>query len=100
MPLYLVVHTPRKDEEEKVYPSTRMLDMARDHGQHERTRWLKTWSPDLHDDRHFSLWEARSAEDISEVMSRYGFLSHTESETVCVEEWTPADVLDKTEDAP
>lgn len=99
MARYLVVHTPRKDEEDKVYPPTRMLEMARDHGQDERTRWLKTWSPDLHDDRHFSLWEARSAEDINEVMARYGFLNHTDSETVCVEEWTPADVLEKSEDA-
>jgi hypothetical protein len=95
MPLYLVVHTPRAEEDpEMVYPPTKMLDMARDHGDaNARTRWLKTFSPDLHDERHFTLWEAKSSDDITEVMSRYGFLSEMESHPVCVQEWTPADVL-------
>lgn len=95
MPLYLVVHTPRKDDEEKLFPPTKMLDMARDHGAEDiRTRWLKTWSPDLHDERHFTLWSANSAADITEVMSRYSFLSETDSEPICVTEWSPADVLE------
>lgn len=95
MPLYLVVHTPRtEDDDVKVYPPTRMLDMARDHGGEEvRTRWIRTYSPDLHDERHFTLWDAKSAEDITEVMERYGFLSEMESHPVCIQEWTPADVL-------
>ncbi|HWV24142.1 MAG TPA: hypothetical protein VNZ58_08125 [Thermomicrobiales bacterium] len=94
MALYLVVHTPRKDEEEKVFPPTKMVEMARDHGgENERTRWLTTWSPDIHDERHFTLWSANSAEDIREVMSRYHFLSEMDSEPVCVQEWKPGDVL-------
>jgi hypothetical protein len=95
MPLYLVVHTPRtEDDDSKVFPPTRMLDMARDHGEADsRTRWLRTFSPDLHDERHFTLWDARSAEDITEVMERYGFLSEMDSHPVCVQEWTPSDVL-------
>lgn len=95
MALYLVVHTPRKDDEETLYPPTKMVDMARDHGgEQERTRWLKTWSPDLHDERHFTLWSARSAEDVSEVMKRYDFLSEMDSEPICVQEWSPIDVLE------
>lgn len=94
MSLYLVVHTPRKEDEEKVFPPTQMLEMARDHGDaNARTRWLKTFSPDLNDERHFTLWEAKSAEDINEVMSRYGFLSEMDAHPVRVQEWSPADVL-------
>jgi hypothetical protein len=95
MPMYLVVHTPRVDEhEETVYPPTRMLEMARDHGdENARTQWLRTFSPDLHDERHFTLWQAHSAEDITEVMERYGFLSEMDSHPICIQEWTPADVL-------
>lgn len=99
MPLYLVVHTPRKDVEDKAFPPTRMMEMARDHGEEDaRTRWLKTWSPDLHDERHFTLWSARSAEDINEVMSRYHFLDESDSEPICVQEWSPSDVLASIED--
>jgi len=95
MALYLVVHTPRKDDEETLYPATRMTEMARDHGQEgERTRWLTAWSPDLHDERHFTLWSAHSAEDVREVMKRYDFLSEMDSEPVCVQQWTPSDVLE------
>lgn len=100
MPLYLVVHTPRKEEEDRVHPATRMLEMARDHGAADaRTRWLTSWSPDIHDERHFTLWRANSAEDIREVMSRYHFLVEMDSEPVCVQEWTPADVLSVPDDA-
>lgn len=95
MALYLVVHTPRKDEEEAVHPPTKMVDMARDHGgENERTRWITTWSPDLHDERHFTLWSAHSADDIREVMERYNFLSEMDGEPICVQEWKPADVLE------
>jgi hypothetical protein len=99
MPLYLVVHTPRKDDEETLYPPTKMIDMAKDHGKEgERTRWLTTWSPDLHDERHFTLWSASSAEDVREVMERYHFLSEMDSEPVCVQQWSPADVLEAGQD--
>lgn len=95
MSLYLVVHTPRSEEdEEKIFPPTQMLEMARDHGDaNSRTRWLRTFSPDLNDERHFTLWEAKSADDIREVMERYGFLSEMDHHPVRVQDWTPADVL-------
>lgn len=99
MALYLVIHTPRKDVEEEVFPATNMADMARDHGGEDaRTRWLKSWSGDLHDDRHFTLWQANSAEDIQEVMARYHFLGEAESDVVCVQEWTPSDVASAASD--
>lgn len=93
MPLYLVVHTPKDIDDDTVFPATRMEDMARDHGKAgERTRWIKAFSPDLHDERHFTLWEAASAEDIREVMERYHFLVEMDSHPICVQEWTPEDV--------
>lgn len=96
MPMYLVVHTPRSlTDEETVYPPTRLTELARDHsGPEARTRWIKTMSPDLHDERHFSLWTAKNAEDILEVMERYDFMSEMEHHPVAVQEWDPQSVLD------
>jgi len=94
MPIYLVVHTPRNNDPSEVYPPSRMVDLAREHGHEDaQPRWLRTWSPDLHDERIFTLWEAVTAEHIREVMERYGFLSEMEAHAVCVQEWGPADVL-------
>lgn len=96
MPLYLVVHTPKTDvDEETVFPPTNLVDLARDHaGDDARTRWLKTLSPDLHDERHFSMWDARSADDICEVMERYHFMSEMDHHPIAVQEWDPQTVLD------
>lgn len=96
MPLYLVVHTPKTDvDDETVFPPTRLDDLARDHaGGDARTRWIKTFSPDLHDERHFTLWSARSADDILEVMERYAFMSEMENHPIAVQEWDPQTVLD------
>ena len=94
MPLYLVVHTPRPEEESAVHPPSRMVELAREHGREDaRPRWLRTWSPDLHDDRIFSLWEATSAADIRATMERFGFLSEMDAHPVAVQEWGPEDVL-------
>src|SRR5690349_5882446 len=99
MALYLVVHTPRPEEEETVHPPSRLVDLARVHGQKGvLPRWLKTWSPDLHDERIFSLWEAQAADDISAAMARFGFLSEMDAHPVHVAEWGPEDVLARAEE--
>ena len=96
MPLYLVVHTPRPDQEETAHAPSKMVELARAHGNDDsRPRWIRTWSPDLHDDRIFSMWEATAAEDISATMERYGFLSEMDAHPVCVQEWGPSDVLEQ-----
>lgn len=96
MPLYLVVHTPKTDvDEEAIFPPTKLEDLARDHaGEESRTRWIKTFSPDLRDERHFTLWSAKNAEDILEVMDRYDFMSEMEHHPIAVQEWDPQSVLD------
>lgn len=94
MALYLVVHTPKDPEGDEVFPPTNLADLAREHaGSDARTRWIKTLSPDLHDERHFTMWEARSAEDILEVMERYHFMSEMEHHPIAVQEWDPQTVL-------
>ena len=95
MPLYLVVHTPKEDvDDETVFPPTNLADLARDHaGQEARTRWIKTLSPDLHDERHFSLWNAKNADYIQEVMERYHFMSEMDHHPIAVQEWDPQTVL-------
>lgn len=96
MPLYLVVHTPKENvDEESVFPPSNLKDLARDHaGEDARTRWIKTLSPDLHDERHFTLWQARSSEDILEVMERYHFMSEMDNHPIAVQEWDPQSVLE------
>ena len=95
MARYLVVHTPKETDEEVVRQPTDMLELARNHGgESSSPRWLKTWSPDLHDDRLFTLWDARSADEISTVLARFSFLDHMEFQALCVQEWGPEDVLE------
>ena len=56
---YLVVHTPSEREVEPVRPPTRLRELAEASTTTGRSpRWLRAWSPDLHDDRIFSLWDA------------------------------------------
>lgn len=95
MPLYLVVHTPKADiAADAVFPPTNLVELAQDHAASDaRTRWIKTLSPDLHDERHFSMWEAHCAEDILEVMDRYHFMSEMDHHPVAVQEWDSQSVL-------
>ena len=94
MALYLVVHTPREDEDGGVQAPTRLADLARDSSDAGASpRWLKAWSPDLHDDRIFSLWESADAATITAALTRYGFLDHMDAQPLRVEEWGPAEVL-------
>lgn len=95
MALYLVVHSPVDPDDATVYPPSRLLDMARDlGGERAEPRWLKAWSPDLHDDRIFTLWEAEDAAAIGTALDQYGFLSHMTAQPIRVEEWGPAAVIE------
>ncbi len=93
MALYLVIHTPNETADETVNAPSRMLDLARASAEGASSRWIKTWSPDLHDDRIFSLWEAENAADITTAMTKYGFLDHMAAQPLRVQEWGPEDVL-------
>ena len=94
MALYLVVHTPIEGEVEAARPPTRLRDLAeaslRDSGS---PRWLKTWSPDLHDDRIFTLWDARTADEVRAALVEFGFLDDMDATPLRVNEWGPEDVL-------
>jgi hypothetical protein len=94
MALYLVVHAPRDPAEEDVRPPTRLRELAVKSGNAETSpRWLKTWSPDIHDDRIFTLWEARNGDEVLSALTEYGFLDDMESTPLRVREWGPEDVL-------
>lgn len=94
MALYLVIHTPREGSAEELHPPTRLAELAGIHSAEGISpRWLKAWSPDLHDDRIFSLWEAATAEEIRTVIAEFGFLDDLDAHPINVREWGPADVL-------
>lgn len=95
MTTYLVVHTPKLESESaSPSPPTRLVDLAREHGRADsQPRWLRAWSPDLHDERIFSLWEATNAEEIRSAIERFGFLDTMDAQPVNVREWGPDDVL-------
>lgn len=94
MALYLVVHFPDLDHGADPRPPSRLAELARTaQSDEELPRWLRTWSPDLHDDRIFSLWEARDADAIRAAMERFGFLDDMTAEPLRVREWGPAEVL-------
>lgn len=94
MVLYLVVHTPRETDGEETRAPTRLADMARDAGAEGGSpRWLKTWSPDVLDERIFSLWEADDDAEIAAALAHYGFLDDMAAEPLRVREWGPAEVL-------
>ncbi len=95
MARYLVIHTPDDVDDSAVRQPTNMLALAEEHGREASSpRWLKTWSPDLHDDRIFTLWDARNADEISKVLSRFGFLDHMSVQALRVQEWGPEEVFD------
>lgn len=94
MALYLVIHTPRADEEETVHAPSRMTELAQASLPADASpRWLKTWSPDVHDDRIFSLWEAENAAEVNAALTRYGFLDQMDAQPLRVQEWGPAEIL-------
>jgi hypothetical protein len=94
LPHYLVVHTPSEGEVESVRPPTRLRDLAEASTSSGRSpRWLKTWSPDLHDDRIFTLWDAETADDVLSALEEFGFLDDMNATPLRVREWGPEDVL-------
>jgi hypothetical protein len=94
MALYLVVHTPVDPDDVTLHPPSRLLELAQAHGKvGAQPRWLRAWSPDLHDDRIFTLWEAESAAQIGRVLDAYGFLNHMTAQVLQVREWGPAEVI-------
>lgn len=91
---YLVVHTPRAPEVESIRPPTRLRELAEASTREGRApRWLKTWSPDLHDDRIFTLWDAENADEVRVALEEYGFLDDMDASPLRVREWGPNDVL-------
>jgi hypothetical protein len=91
---YLVLHTPVDLDDPAIRKPSDMLGLAQEAGAEDASpRWLKTWSPDLHDDRIFTLWEAEDAAEIQTALQKYGFLDHMEVQALRVQEWGPADVL-------
>ncbi len=93
MALYLVEHIPH-EEDEAVRQPTDLIGLARHAvGSNHGARWLSTFTPDLHDDRHFSLWEAFSAADIKAVMTTFGFLNDADIRAFVVRQWGPEDVF-------
>jgi hypothetical protein len=94
MTLYFAVHVPKDASEESPTKPTDLQGLATSHGVDGAIpRWLKAWSPDLHDDRLFTLWEADDAESIVDVLKEYGFLDDMVTKAFQVTEWGPDAVL-------
>jgi hypothetical protein len=94
MAIYMVEYIPVQADDESVSEPTDLEGLARHsldstHG----ARWLTTFSPGLHDERHFSLWESPGVDEIRAVMAKYGFLSDGVVKAFVVRQWGPSDVL-------
>lgn len=95
MTTYLVIHTPIESNEHDLKPPTDMAGLASAHGlEGSSPRWIRAWSPDMSDDRIFSLWNANNAGEIVLVLERYGFLDQMNYDAVPVHEWGPDEILD------
>ena len=85
MTTYLVIHSPIEANEDDVKPPTDLPGLAAAHGKDgANPRWLRAWSPDLSDDRIFSLWDAKNAGEIVLVLEHYGFLDQMDYEAIPV----------------
>ena len=94
MALYLVVHAPSERDADAVRPPTRLRELAEASISNSGSpRWLKTWSPDLHDDRIFTLWDAENADAVGAALKEFGFLDDMDAAPIRVREWGPDDVL-------
>jgi hypothetical protein len=92
--LYLVIHTPRDDDEGTPRPPTRLRELATDSlSSSSGPKWLRAWSPDLHDDRIFTLWDAEDANFIRAALEDFGFLNEMDAQPMRVREWGPNDVM-------
>lgn len=91
---YLVIHSPIEANEHNLVPPTDLAGLAAAHGMEgANPRWLRAWSPDLSDDRIFSLWSAKNAGEIVLVLERFGFLDQMDYVAIPVHEWGPAEIL-------
>ena len=90
MARYLAIHNPAPDPTDQPAPPADLPGLARATG---AARWLRTYTPDLHDDRHVSLWEADTAEDVRAAMAEYHFFVEAVTTVFRVHEWGPEDVL-------
>jgi hypothetical protein len=91
---YLVLHSPGDHEELAIRKPSDMVGLAEAvGGEHASPRWLRAWSPDLHDDRIFTLWEAEDAAEIQAVLKKFEFLDHMDVLALRVQEWGPEDIL-------
>jgi hypothetical protein len=95
MALYMAVHTPADTEDSNiVHAPTDLHGLALEAGDpNANPRWIRTYSPDLHDDRIFTIWEAEDAESIRTAMKQYSFLEEMETKVFAVTEWGPDQVL-------
>lgn len=94
MTLYMVIHSPKGEEQDALQPPTRLRELAETSAQNGRSpRWLKAWSPDLNDDRIITMWDAVSAEQIRSALEEFGFLNDYDAAPLRVREWGPDDVL-------
>jgi hypothetical protein len=94
MPLYLAIHSPIDPDDESLHRPTDLHGLAMEAGDANASpRWLKAWSPDLHEERIITMWEAENAEEILKTMQAFGFLDHMETKAFQVIEWGPDDVL-------
>lgn len=94
MASYLVIHAPVQEDDGAPRRPSDLLGLARAAtAPRASPRWIKTWSPDLHDDRLFTLWEAENAAEIEAVLERFGFLNDMTATPIRVREWGPVDVL-------
>jgi len=90
---YLVIHTPNEERPDEARPPTQLAKLAARHGNVDsHPRWIRAWSPDLHDERIFSLWDAVNAEQIMMTIREFGFLDDMDAHPISVREWGPADV--------
>jgi hypothetical protein len=91
---YLVIHTPIASEEEIARKPSDLLGLAEMASQpRANPRWLRTYSPDLCDDRLFTLWEATNAAEIVATLEKFGFLDNMTAQPLRVNAWGPEDVL-------
>jgi hypothetical protein len=95
MALFFAVHTPNESEDDPARNPSDLQGLASRHGiAGAYPRWLKAWSPDLHDDRMFTLWEADDADSIRAILVAHGFLDNLELKAFSVVEWGPEQVLE------
>ncbi len=97
MALYLVIHEPDGASDAESHPPSRLSELAEAHGgDGAQPKWLQAWSPDLHDDRLFTTWDATSADEIVTTLERFGFLNDMKATAIQVRAWGPRDVLEAT----